>query len=189
VTAPTGTITFYDGSVAISTVSVNAYEGNAFAAAFTSSLATGSHEITAVYSGDGNYQKSTSNQVQITVTAGAKPTATATPTTVGLNFGSATNYTEQSPVPAGNNEVFTATVSSNGVVNPGPSVKAPTGTVSFYDGTTLLGTNSVTGYKGSAYVSLSTKALSPGSHEITAVYSGDSTHPASTSNQVQVTIN
>jgi hypothetical protein len=188
VTAPTGTITFYNGSVAISTVSVNAYEGSAFAATFTSSLAIGSHEITAVYSGDGNYPKSTSNQVQITVTAGVKGTATATPTTVGLDFGSAPAYTEQSPVPGGNNEVFEATVTANGVINPGTSVVAPTGTVSFFDGTTLLGTVTLSTYLGSSHAALFTKALPAGSDEVTAVYNGDGKHPTSTSNQVQVTV-
>ena len=187
VTAPTGTITFFDGATQIAKVSTNAYEGSAYAGDFTNKLALGSHEITAVYSGDSNYPTVTSNQVQITVATGAKPTATATPTTVGLNFGSAPAYTEQSPVPGGNNEVFSATVTANGVVNSG-TVVAPTGTVSFFDGTTLLGKVTLSTYLGSSHATLSTKALPAGSDEITAVYNGDSKHPASTSNQVQVTV-
>jgi hypothetical protein len=189
-TAPTGTVSFYDNgsTVPFATVPINDYEGSGYASDITTGLSPGSHEITAIYNGDSRYLSAISNQVQVTVLAGVTSPATATPTEVGLNFGSAPTYTEQSPVPAGNNEIFTATVSSNGVVNPGPSVSAPTGTVSFYDGATLLGTNSVTGYEGSAYVSLSTTVLSAGSHEITAVYGGDATHPASTSNQVQVTV-
>jgi hypothetical protein len=188
VTAPTGTITFYDGATQIAKVSTSAYEGSAFAADFTSSLPPGNNEITAYYSGDANYPAETSNQVQITVAAGAKSTATATPTTVGLNFGSAPTYTEQSPVGAGNREILTATVTVNGVVNPGGSVKAPTGTVVFYNGSTIIGSTTLTSYEGSGYASLSTTALPPGSNEITAVYGGDLTHPASTSNQVQVTV-
>ena len=46
-----------------------------------------------------------------------------------------------------------------------------TGTVTFYDGTTLLGTVSVAG--GSASLALGATSLSPGSHTIRAVYSGD----------------
>jgi hypothetical protein len=188
VTAPTGTISFFNGSVLIKTVPVNANQGSAIAATFISTLSGGSHEITAVYNGDGKYPKATSNQVQITVTPGAKGTATATPTTVGLDFGSAPTFTEQSPVPNGNTEVFAATVTVNGVVNPGNSVTAPTGTVSFFDGTTLLGKGTLTAHEGTGYTSISTKALPVGSDEITAVYSGDGSHPASTSNQVQVTV-
>jgi hypothetical protein len=186
--APTGTLTFFDGSTPISTVSLGGYVGSGFAAALTSKLSVGSHEITAFYSGDGTYPSATSNQVQITVATGAKSPATATPTEVELNFGSAPTYSEQSPVPPGNKESFTATITAKGIIDPGPTVKAPTGTVSFYDGTTLIGHVTVSSYEGTSFASLLTSALPSGSQEITALYNGDSTHPASTSNQVQVTV-
>ena len=68
-------------------------------------------------------------------------------------------------------------------------MKAPTGTVSFYDnGTTLLGTSTASSYQGSAYASLEQAALPAGNNEVTVVYNGDLTDPASTSNQVQVTV-
>ena len=66
---------------------------------------------------------------------------------------------------------FTATVSAAGSVS-------PTGTVSFYDGSTLLGTaQTLTG--GAAALTLS--SLGVGTHSITAAYSGDSNFNASTS--------
>jgi hypothetical protein len=65
---------------------------------------------------------------------------------------------------------FSATVS--------PSVTG--GTVTFYDGVTSLGTGSRSG----SVFTLATSALSAGSHSITAVYGGDSTHAGSTSNAV-----
>jgi hypothetical protein len=188
VTAPTGTITFSDGTTPIATVPVNGYLGSAYAADLTSKLTTGSHEITAKYNGDANYPATVSNQVQVTVATGAKGTATDTPTTVGLDFGSMPTYTEQSPVSSGNAELFAVTVSKNWVVKPGGSVVAPTGTVSFYDGTTYLGKATLSSTLGSGYASFATSSLPKGSNEITAVYSGDGTHPASTSNQVQVTV-
>jgi hypothetical protein len=188
VTAPSGTVTFLNGSTPLATVPVNASRGSGYAADSTTHLAAGSHEITAVYNGDSRYSTSTSNQVQITVTAGAKATATSTPTTVGLDFGSGPAGTEQSPVPLGSHEVFTATVSPNGIVEPGSSTPAPTGTVSFFDGTTLLGTVNVSAFMGSSFASFPTGGLPIGSHEITAVYNGDHNHPASTSNQVQVSV-
>jgi hypothetical protein len=71
---------------------------------------------------------------------------------------------------------FTATISSIGV--------GPTGTVAFYDGTTLLGSGSVSA--GSATVT--TSALTLGAHSITAVYSGDSSYLAATSGALAETI-
>jgi hypothetical protein len=57
---------------------------------------------------------------------------------------------------------FTATV--------GSTAGTPTGTVSFYDGTTLLGSGILSAGTGT----FSSSALMAGAHSITAVYSGDS---------------
>ena len=59
-----------------------------------------------------------------------------------------------------------------------PGAGTPTGTVSFYDGTTLIGTPQ-TLIAGSAWIS--TTALSVGTHTITAAYSGDPNFIAATS--------
>ena len=56
-----------------------------------------------------------------------------------------------------------------------PNRPAPTGTVSFYDGTTLLGSAALS--SGSA--DLATSALAVGSHSITAVYSGSADYAGS----------
>jgi hypothetical protein len=59
--APTGTVQFYDGATAIGrAASVNAGKANYS----TSSLSTGTHSITAKYSGDGNYSAATSNALK-----------------------------------------------------------------------------------------------------------------------------
>jgi hypothetical protein len=56
--SPTGTVTFKDGSVALGSVAVNI---STHQAAFTTStLASGTHSITASYGGDGNFNPSTS---------------------------------------------------------------------------------------------------------------------------------
>ncbi len=61
----------------------------------------------------------------------------------------------------------------------------PTGTVSFYDGSTLLNTATLSGGVGT----YSTTALLSGSHTITAVYSGDTNFTASsTSSATTVTV-
>jgi len=69
----------------------------------------------------------------------------------------------------GNSVIFKA------IVTPG----AATGTVAFKDGSTLLGTTTLSG--GQATFSNSTLAISPPSHSITAVYSGYATHSSLTS--------
>ena len=72
---------------------------------------------------------------------------------------------------------FTATVTS-------PTTK-PTGTVTFMDGSTVLGTGTLAGGKAS----YSTSSLSAGSHNITAVYSGTSNISGSTSPVLVQTVN
>jgi len=61
----TGTVTFYDGSAALCTARPLT---SGSATCSTSSLTTGSHPITAVYSGDLNYYTSTSNVLTEVVT-------------------------------------------------------------------------------------------------------------------------
>ena len=65
------------------------------------------------------------------------------------------------------------------------SIGTPTGTVSFYDGTTLLGMSALAGPAGAAYT---TSSLAVGAHVITAVYSGDATFQALTSAPLTQTI-
>jgi len=69
---PTGTVTFYEGATALATVTLSGGQ----AILMTSSLAAGSHSITAVYSGDSNFTGSSSavdsqivNQAPLTITA------------------------------------------------------------------------------------------------------------------------
>ncbi|MFJ7226525.1 Ig-like domain repeat protein, partial [Streptomyces sp. NPDC098090] len=58
-----------------------------------------------------------------------------------------------------------------------PGTGTPTGTVSFYDGATLLGTTTLSG--GMATLPVST--LSVGTHSLTAIYNGSTNHNTSTS--------
>jgi hypothetical protein len=67
---------------------------------------------------------------------------------------------------------FTATVTS--------TAGSPTGTVSFYDGTTLLGAVALS----SGTSSYATSSLAAGTHSVTAKYSGDSNFVSATSSAV-----
>ena len=68
---PTGTVTFLDGATALGTATLN---GGATAIFSTSSLAAGSHSVTASYSGDTNFTGSvTSSAITVTVQAPPPP--------------------------------------------------------------------------------------------------------------------
>jgi CSLREA domain-containing protein len=90
----------------------------------------------------------------------------------------------------------TALTASGNTVNPGATLTltatvasatsgTPTGTVSFYDGSTLLDTATLT----AGVAAYSTTALLSGTHTITAVYSGDTNFTASsTSSALTITV-
>lgn len=78
----------------------------------------------------------------------------------------------------GTSVTFTATVAqASGTV-------LPTGTVTFYDGSTSLGTGTLS----SGSTTFATASLTPGSHSITASYGGDTNYSGSVSSAVSVTV-
>ena len=151
----TGTVTFKNGSATLGSVVVS---GNA-ASAPISTLATGTHSITAIYSGGGDFSGSTSMPLTQLVQS-----ATAVGTTTALT-------SSVNPSQSGKAVLFTATVS------PKSGTGTPTGKVTFYNGSTALGTVGVSG----GVAKLNTTALPPGSDSITAVYGGDANNDGSTS--------
>ena len=158
----TGTVSFFDGTTLLG-------NGNLSAGTTTlsiASLAVGSNSITAVYNADTNFLTSTSSAVSQVVNQSSTTTALT----------SSTN-----PSVFGQSVTFTATVSA---VSPGAGTA--TGTVSFFDGTTLLGTGTLS----AGTTTLSTSSLSGGNtFSITAVYAGDSSFMASTSSAVNQVVN
>jgi hypothetical protein len=145
---PTGTVTFYDGGVSLGSAPLSS-GGQASLA--TSTLAAGTHSITAAYSGDSTFTGSTTNVLSQTV----NKDATATSLASSLN-----------PAKYGQTVTFTATVT--------PS--AATGTVTFLNGSTAMGT--VVLSSGQAQFSTSFKQ---GTYSITAAYNGNTTFAGSTS--------
>ncbi|MFM8934160.1 MAG: Ig-like domain repeat protein, partial [Gemmataceae bacterium] len=77
---------------------------------------------------------------------------------------------------------FTATVS------PASGTVAPTGTVSFYDGATLLGTGTLSASGLNAIASFTTSSLTVGAHSITAAYGGSNAFDPSTSGVLTQTV-
>jgi len=146
----TGTVTFYDGTTPLGTVALS----GDIATLVISTLAPGTHSITAVYNGDANFTAATSAPVSLVIHQIILITSTVT-------IASSLN-----PSVFGDAVTFTATVSAGA-----------TGTVSFLDGTTTLGTGTITGTDAT----FTTSALAVGTHSITAVYNGDANHSAASS--------
>jgi Bacterial Ig-like domain (group 3) len=160
---PTGTVTFNDGTTQLGTATLN---GSQVATFQTSTLAVGTHSITAVYGGDANNAGSTSTVLSQVITAITTTTAlTANP----------------NPAAYGAPVTFTATVSTTG------SIK-PTGTVTFNDGTTALGMGTLNGSQVATYTTTSTQ-LAVGANSITAVYAGDANNNGSTSSILTENVN
>jgi hypothetical protein len=148
-------VTFKDGST---TLGSGTLDGSGQATYSTIGLALGSHSITATYATDGNFNASTSSTLTQTVNKASS---------------SVTVSSSANPSNTGQSVTFTATVSA---VAPGSGT--PTGTVTFKDGSTTLGSGTLNG-PGQASYSIST--LMVGSHSITATYGGDSNFTTSTS--------
>lgn len=165
---PTGTITLTDTFKGVPSV-LGTFTLDPISAGGTltiSTLAAGPHNVVASYSGDTAYAPSDSQAVQQTILYSFTPTLT-------------TIASSLNPSPVGQSVTFTAAV----VVRT-PSTIRPTGTVTFYDGTAVLGTASVVnggGTKTLNSASLSTSSLTAGSHNIQAVYGGDGVFAGSTS--------
>ena len=151
---PTGTVTFKDGATTLGTGALN---GSAQATFTTSALSTGAHTITASYGGDASFAPSTSAAISQAVHhAGSTttPGLLAQPQHVGHD-GHLHRDRER----------------------PRPRRGHPSGTVTFKDGATVLGTGALSG----GHATFSTSALAVGSHSITAVYAADANFNGSTS--------
>jgi len=156
---PSGSVTFMDGSVMLGTGTLGTAALNGTSATFsTSTLAAGTHVITAVYSGDANFASSTSGPVVVTVRAAPSVSLVFSEGAGGL--------------------VLTSAVSGSGTA-------APTGTVQFNDVTAskTLATGTLAG--GSANAILNP---APAGHTVQAVYSGDSNYPAGTSSPLALIV-
>jgi len=151
---PTGMVTFLDGTNTLTTVPLS----GGTAAYTTSALSVGSHSITIQYSGDGNFNGSTSSVL--------KQTVKAAPTSIVVG-------SSATPSTFGSSVTFTADVSTNS-----PGSGTPSGTVTFKDGSKVLGSEALNG-AGQASITLS--SLTPGTHSITASYSATTNFGGSTS--------
>jgi hypothetical protein len=157
-----GTVSFYDGETLLGTANVNS---SGAASLPITSLSAGAHSLTAAYSGNTAFASSTSSVLTETIT-----TLTGTTTTL---------VAAPNPASAGESVTVTATVS------PTPTGSS-LGTVSFYNGATLLGSGAL---NSSGVATFSTTSLPAGSDSLTAVYAGNLLFAASTSAALSETVN
>jgi hypothetical protein len=148
----TGTVTFSHGATVLGTATLS---GNV-AKLSLSTLTVGTRTITATYGGNTEYLTSTSSVLSQVVDA-ASTTTTLT--------------SSSNPSTHGSSVTFTATVKAGS----GPT---PTGSVTFKDGSTTLGSGTL---NGSGNATFSTSALAVGTHSITAAYGGSAEDGISTS--------
>jgi YVTN family beta-propeller protein len=160
---PAGTVLFKEGSKTLGSIGLNG-EGKAVLHLFT--LAMGTHYIVAEYGGNDFFVPSSSTQLTITI----RKANTSVTTASSVN-----------PSTSGKEVQFTAAVN---VVAPGAGT--PAGTVTFKEGITTLGSDTL---DVSGQAEYSTSDLAVGSHVITAVYNGNGNFQASTSPELTQVVN
>ena len=163
-TLATGTVTFYDGSNAIGTASIGSsgFSTTGIALLATSFSSVGVHSITAHYNGNDFYSTGTSSATSVGVYS-----AQLAQTSIVLQASTTT--------PA-----YQTSVTLTAAVAPASA----TGTVTFYNGGTNIGSAPVSG--GTA--SLTTSFAAGGTATLHAVYSGDYNYLSSTSNSIAMNV-
>lgn len=160
----TGSITFTSGSVTLGTVALGS-NGSASLSVTAAGVPTGTYPITATYSGNTNYQASSS-----TVNVVIQGYATA-----------ATLAASSNKLTQGQSVTLTSAVSRTSVSG------TPTGTVIFYAGSVEVGSAKLV--SGTATLTAATSGSSPaGTYSVTAKYSGDASDQAATSPTVSITL-
>lgn len=149
---PSGTVNFLDGATTLGSATLS----NGGATFQISTLAVGTHTLSAGFPGGGVFLAHNSASVTHTVSAAA----TTTVLTSSAN-----------PASIGQPVTLTAAVG-------GASAAVPGGSVTFNDGSTSLGSGTL---NQAGVATLTTSTLAGGTHSITASYSGDVNYLASTS--------
>jgi hypothetical protein len=153
---PTGTVTFSNGATTLGSSAVNS---SGAATLSISNLPVGVNDIVATYSGNTKLDPATSQMIRQSV----------------QKANTTTNLRASSNAPT---LTLTATVSSAAAVR-------PAGSITFFEGSTLLGTEPL---NGSGVATLSLTALAAGNQNISASYDGDVNFNASSSSTVPVAV-
>jgi hypothetical protein len=164
--AITGNVTFFDGTTSLGNGTLAVTGGTGTASLIVPSLSVGQHSITVRYNGDTNYIASSSATQTVTVSQIASATRLAV---------------SAATIDAGQPETLTATIA--GAASPTLS-----GVVTFFDGTTSIGTSNVTATATGGTAALALTTLATGARSLTARYGGDTNYTASVSGAQTVTV-
>lgn len=162
--APTNPINLLDNGTVIASKTLTG--SSPYAIAFTlnsptSPLSTGTHAFSMSFAQDAHWLSATSGTITITISANI-PTFT-----LSSNLGSFGSVVQGTTI------IFTATATG--------AASVPTGTVQFYvDGTAAGSPVTMSG----GVATYSTSTLVPGTHQVTAAYSGDTHYNSTTTNGV-----
>ena len=165
-----GTVAFYDGSVLLGTAPLTLNSASLSGLSLSTSAA---HSLTAVYSGDASWAPSTSNAaVLVPLLLADSVTLTVNPGTVG----------------PGQVATLAATVSP--AVAPATTTEQnPTGSVIFYNGSTVIGTVALVAGPNHTAVAMLLNASLPGGNDVlSAFYAGDAFYQPATSNSITITV-
>jgi hypothetical protein len=172
---PTGTVTFFDGTSAIGTASLNAIGQAVLTTAFRTA---GSHSLTAVFNGTADFAPSRSAALQETV----NPATTTTTLTASAN-----------PAPVGQPLTLTVTVAPAFT-----GAGAPTGTVILRDGSNTIGFATLDSSGRATFTFIPGQVirngrsrftvLPRGVHHLTVSYTGDGNFATSVSTQLDLTV-
>ena len=152
---PVGTVTFSEGATVLA--SGVAVDGTGHASFSTSALSVANHTITATFTGSTGWLNSSNSTSEVVSKASSSITLFSSLNPSGIN----------------RSVVFMALVTANA-----PGDGTLTGTVTFKDGSKILGTVPLS---SSGQAVFSTASLKLGTHNITAVYNGDGHFTTSTS--------
>ena len=162
---PTGTVVFFDGATSIGSATLSTTSEDVTLS--VSTLSVGTHQLTARYGGDGNFNSVTTPPLTETITTDATTTSVAS---------------SSNPAPYGQPITITATVRNLS------GTTAPTGTVTFSDAAGTLGTGSLSGNATSDQATLVLSNLAIGSYAITATYAGATDFGGSSSSALTQTV-
>ncbi len=175
--APTGTVVFNDGGTAIANCSGVTLVGGK-ATCTTTTLTVGTHTVQASYGGDANNQTSSGTLTEVVSAATTSMTLSASPNppTSAQNVTLTAAVTSTAPASAGSTPparaiASTASAGDRRSLPAAIPAAVPSGAVSFYDGTTSLGTSNL---DASGVATFTLAPLAPGAHTLSATYAGSS---------------
>ncbi len=191
-TPPTGTVAFADNGTTINTATVNA-EGEA---EFNAPFSIGTHSVTAGYSGDNSYNKSTASAITFTVTQATPTIQIAGSTNTGLGSSVSAiagqiltiqvENTSNSSVESGSSSLGTST---SGVTAAVP-IMAPTGTVTVNGlpggnvTATLSSAVDPSTYFAAGVAAVTIPSSASGNLNLSFSYSGDARYTTATGTQL-----